>query len=61
VERLSETTGQQIEEQNQREQEQILSGRVLPCWGQAAMVKLYVAIDGTGVPVVARETEGRTG
>ena len=61
VERVSETTGQQIEQQNQREQEQILSGRVLPFLGEAAIAKLYVTIDGTGVPVVARETEGRKG
>jgi len=61
VERVSETTGQQIEQQNQREQEQILSGRVLPFLGEAAIAKLYVTIDGTGVPVVARETEGRQG
>ena len=61
VERVSEMTGQRIEEQNQREQEPILSGRVLPAWGGATIAKLYVAIDGTGVPVVARETEGRKG
>ncbi len=61
VERVSETVGQQIEQQNQREQEQLLSGRVLPFGGKTAIPKLYVAIDGTGVPVVARETEGRKG
>lgn len=61
VERVSEAVGQQIEQQNQREQKQILGGKVLPFWDQAALPKLYVAIDGSGVPVVARETEGRKG
>jgi hypothetical protein len=61
VERVSEAVGQQIEQQNQREQKLILSGRVIPFSGQAAIPHLYVALDGTGVPVVARETEGRKG
>lgn len=61
VERISEAVGEQIEQENQREQKRILSGRVIPFIGEAAIPKLYVAIDGTGVPVVARETEGRKG
>ena len=61
VERVSEALGEQIEQQNQREQKQILSGRVIPFSGEAAIANLYVAIDGTGIPVVARETEGRKG
>jgi len=61
VERVAETTGQQIEQQSQRQQAQILSGKVVPFLGEATIAKLYVAIDGTGVPVVARETEGRKG
>jgi hypothetical protein len=61
VERVSESVGEQIEQQNQREQEQIMSGKVIPFVGKAKIAKLYVAIDGSGVPVVARETEGRKG
>src|SRR5207249_7311409 len=61
VERVSEALGEQIEQQNQREQKQILSGRVIPFSGEAAIPHLYVALDGTGIPVVARETEGRKG
>jgi hypothetical protein len=61
VERVAEAVGEQIEQQNQREQKQILSGRVVPFWGKATLPKMYVAIDGSGVPVVARETAGRPG
>jgi len=61
VERVSEAIGAQIEQQNQREQKLILSGKVLPWVGQARIPNLYVAIDGSGVPVVAREAEGRPG
>jgi hypothetical protein len=61
VERVSETTGKQIEQQNQREQKQALSGKVVPFMSKVAIPNLYIAIDGTGVPVVKRETEGRKG
>lgn len=61
VERVSEALGAQIEQHNQQEQKQILSGKVVCFAGQASIPKLYVAIDGSGVPVVARETEGRKG
>jgi Uncharacterised protein family (UPF0236) len=61
VERVAEAIGEQIEQQNQREQKQILLGKVVPFVGRATIPNLYVAIDGSGVPVVARETEGRQG
>jgi hypothetical protein len=61
VERVSEAVGDQIEKQSQREREQIMSGKVIPFVGKAEIPMLYVAIDGSGVPVVARETEGRKG
>jgi Uncharacterised protein family (UPF0236) len=61
VERVSEALGAQIEEQNQTEQKQILLGKVVCLASQAWIPNLYVAIDGSGVPVVARETEGRQG
>jgi hypothetical protein len=61
VERVSEATGKQIEQQNQREQKQILSGKVVPFMSTMTIPNMYVAIDGTGVPVVKRETEGRKG
>ena len=61
VERVSESIGKQIEQQNQREQKQIMSGRVVPFSSKGVIPKMYIAIDGTGVPVVKRETEGRKG
>jgi len=61
VERVSEAVGVQIEQQNQSERQQVLSGKVVPFLGKVAIPKLYVAIDGSGVPVVRRETEGRKG
>jgi hypothetical protein len=61
VERVSEALGAQIEQQNQKEQKQILSSKVVCFANQAQIPNLYVAIDGSGVPVVARETEGRKG
>jgi hypothetical protein len=48
VERVSEATGKQIEQQNQREQKQILSGKVVPFPGTGAIPKMYIAMDGTG-------------
>jgi hypothetical protein len=61
VERVSEVIGEQIEQQNQKEQRQTLSGKVVPFLGKVRIPKLYIAIDGSGVPVVRRETEGRKG
>jgi len=61
VERVSEVVGRQIEQQNQKEQRQILSGKIIPFVSKATIPIMYVAIDGTGVPVVKRETEGRKG
>jgi len=59
VERISAQLGMQIEAFCQREREAILSGKVAPLL--PAVPILYIAIDGTGVPVVPRETEGRRG
>ena len=61
VERVSESIGKQIEQQNQREQKQIMSGNVVPFSSKGVIPKMYIEIDGTGVPVVKRETEGRKG
>jgi len=59
VERISAQLGAQIEALCQREREAILSGKLVPLLPRVPI--LYVAIDGTGVPVVPRETEGRRG
>ena len=58
VERVSRAIGKQIETTWQGERELALSGKVVPL---KAVSKMYIAIDGTGVPVVPRETEGRKG
>lgn len=59
VERVSAQLGAQVEVFCQREREAILTGKLAPLL--PAVPILYIAIDGTGVPVVPRETEGRRG
>lgn len=59
VERISVQLGAQVEAFCQRERKAILDGKVTPI--VPAVPTLYIAIDGTGVPVVPRETEGRRG
>lgn len=49
VERVSEDLGQQVE------------GWVAPASAPEPVAKFYITYDGTGVPVVRRETEGRKG
>jgi hypothetical protein len=59
VERISAQLGVQVEAFCRREREAILSGKVTPLLPGVPI--LYIAMDGTGVPVVPRETEGRRG
>ena len=59
VERVSAQLGVQFEALCQHEREAILSDKVVPLL--PAVPILYIAMDGTGVPVVPRETEGRRG
>ena len=58
VERVSETIGLQIEQANHKERQAALSGKLDSI---EAVATLYIAIDGTGIPVVPREAEGRKG
>ena len=58
VERVSECIGGQIEVYGLKEREFVFSGKVVPI---RSTPKMYVAIDGTGVPVVKSETAGRKG
>jgi hypothetical protein len=58
VERISKAIGHQAERVSQGERHAALAGKLA---GMEAVPTLYIAIDGTGVPVVARETEGRKG
>jgi len=58
VERVSEAIGAQIELVASRERRAALAGKVVLLH---SVPKMYVAIDGTGVPMVPRETQGRSG
>jgi len=58
VERVSERLGEQIEVAAAAERECALGGKLLPF---ESVPTMYIAIDGTGVPVVPRETIGRAG
>lgn len=60
IERTSESVGAQIA---QRDQEEIVRTKqlVLPIVAKQDIPKLYVLMDGVQIPVVAAETEGRTG
>jgi hypothetical protein len=58
VERVAEAIGAEIETRAQQEQALALAGKLLPL---QAVGTLYLAIDGTGVPVVPHETAGRPG
>ena len=58
VERISEHLGEQIEVMASFERQRVLSGKLLSF---ESVETLYIAVDGTGVPVVPRETEGRAG
>ena len=58
VERVSEAIGQQIERASQKERQAALAGK-LECI--QAVATFYTAMDGTGVPVLPHEAEGRKG
>jgi hypothetical protein len=60
IERTAETIGTEIAK---REQQEIVRAKqlVLPAISKRNIPKLYVLMDGTGVPVVLAETQGRTG
>lgn len=59
VGRVSESIGSQIERISQRERDLAMEDKVVPLF--SPVPTLYIAIDGTGVPVVPSETEGRKG
>ncbi len=58
VERILECVGEEIEAVAQRQRRAALSGRIVPI---RPVPRIYVEMDGTGVPMVPRETEGRQG
>ena len=58
VERVSERLGQQVEAIAGKERKLVLSGKIVRI---KPVPKMYIAIDGTGVPMVPHETQGRQG
>jgi hypothetical protein len=58
VERVAEAIGEEVEASRLQEPATILSEKVVRL---KTIPKLYIAYDGTGVPVVPRETQGRRG
>lgn len=58
VERVSQMVGGQVEAFHSGQAEAALSDKVIPI---KAVPRLYVSMDGTGVPVVKRETADRRG
>jgi hypothetical protein len=61
VERVAEGIGSQIEMVVAAEQEAVFAGTIAPMFPVFPVSKLYVAMDGTGVPMITRETAGRVG
>jgi len=59
VERVSELLGGEVELATTLERKKIMEGKVVPF--VAPISNLYIAIDGTGVPMVSGETDGRRG
>jgi hypothetical protein len=58
IERVSHQLGKEVEVFYQREASRFLSGKVVPI---QAVPKMYICMDGTGVPVVKAETVNRKG
>jgi hypothetical protein len=62
VERTAEAIGEEIEEKKQREIKGVMGGTIRFMEGaEEERGTMYVLMDGTGVPVVGRETAGRRG
>jgi hypothetical protein len=61
LERASEAIGADIEARGQRECELSMTDKLVWLKPDRRINKMYIAMDGTGVPVVPRETEGRKG
>lgn len=62
VERASEAIGEDIETSEKPERELIMSHKVVPLESKKKTIaRMYIAMDGTGVPVLPSETFGRKG
>mgnify|MGYP001572376970 CR=1 FL=1 len=58
VERVAEALGEQVEAVALQERQLALAGKLVPL---KSVPTLYIAMDGTGVPMVPHETRGRPG
>jgi len=61
VERSAEADGQALVAIGDAEAAAVLAGRLVPLAPTKPVAKLYVALDGTGVPTVPADTAGRAG
>jgi hypothetical protein len=61
VERGAEADGELVRVATEAEADAVLAGALVPLGGAGPVETLYVALDGTGVPIVPRETAGRRG
>ena len=61
VERSSEADGARIQVAIEEQAQAVLAGKVIPLLGPTPIPKLYVAMDGTGVPAVPADTVGHPG
>lgn len=61
VERSAEADGSRVRASVEREAAALLAGTLLPLGPTGPVERLYVALDGTGVPTVPRDTAGRRG
>jgi hypothetical protein len=61
VERSAEADGQALVAIGDAEAAAVLTGRLVPLGPAKPVAKLYVAMDGTGVPTVPADTAGRAG
>lgn len=61
VERSTEADGEMVKATSEATASAVLAGRVVPFAPADPVERLYVALDGTGVPTVPRDTAGRRG
>jgi hypothetical protein len=61
VERIAEGVGTDIRRAVEIQREKILSGNVISLFSSPPVETVYIAMDGTGIPVVPQETIGRPG
>ncbi|EQD50679.1 hypothetical protein B1B_11155, partial [mine drainage metagenome] len=61
LERSSEADGERVRAAIEQQAQAVLSGTVVTLGAKELVDKLYIAIDGTGVPTVPADTEGHQG